>query len=69
MLSSCSAYALKDGTEGQFAAQGHGARPYENWECVEFNCEGQAFKMVAGALKSNNPRWGIRNVTLTFREP
>lgn len=29
----------------------------------------QEFKTVMSALKSNNERWGIMNVTLVFRQP
>ena len=29
----------------------------------------QEFKTVMSALKSNNERWGIKDVTLVFRKP
>lgn len=31
------------------------------------DCEGLAFKTVMGALKSNNPRWGVKAVTIVVR--
>ncbi len=61
---------LKDGTEGQYATEGYGQRPYTNFERVAFDCAGQDFKTVMSALKSNNARcagggvvawqWGAR---------
>mmetsp|Transcript_8857 Transcript_8857/g.18927 ORF Transcript_8857/g.18927 Transcript_8857/m.18927 type:complete len:164 (+) Transcript_8857:48-539(+) len=69
ILSKCSAVILKAGKEGQYQNEGYGQRPYDNWERVEFDCEGQAFSTVMSALKSNNSRWGFNDVILTFRKP
>ncbi len=41
VLASCSAVVLKAGKEGEYERRGHGARPYDNFERIEFNCEGQ----------------------------
>ncbi len=35
------AVVLKAGKEGQYEAEGYGQRPYDNWEVIEFDCEGQ----------------------------
>lgn len=69
VLTKCSAVVLKAGKDGQYETEGYGQRPYDNWETVMFDCEGQDFKTVMSALKSNNERWGIKDVTLVFRKP
>ncbi|KAJ9523867.1 hypothetical protein QJQ45_020069 [Haematococcus lacustris] len=66
ILTRCSAVVLKAGTEGQFEREGYGQRPYDNFSKVMFDCRGQDFKSVMAALKSNNSRWGIMDVTLVF---
>ncbi|KAK9817816.1 hypothetical protein WJX72_002663 [[Myrmecia] bisecta] len=65
----CSAYVLKAGKESEFQSKGHGARPYDNWERIMFDCTGQDFKTVMSAISSNNERWGIFNVTLELLRP
>lgn len=64
-----SAIVLKAGKEGLYEKQGHGARPYDNFENILFDCRGQDFKTVMSALKSNNERWGILDVTLVLQRP
>ena len=44
-----------------------GARPFDNFESVMFETQGQDFNTVMGAISSNNPRWGIMNVTMRFK--
>lgn len=69
ILSKCSAVVLKAGKEGQYEAEGYGQRPYDNWEVIEFDCEGQDFKTCMTALRSNNERWGKMDITLVLRKP
>ncbi|MEW5302274.1 MAG: hypothetical protein WDW36_005075 [Sanguina aurantia] len=69
ILINCSAVVLKTGMEGKYEATGYGDTPFNNWDTINFPCEGQDFKSVMGALKSNNPRWGIFNVTMEFKKP
>ena len=61
-----SATVLKSGKDGKMQV-GHGDRLYDNWETVEFDCQGQDFNTVMAAIGSNNERWGINKITLTFR--
>lgn len=42
-------------------------RPYDNWDKIMFDCTGQDFKTVMSAIDSNNPRWGINDVTLVLK--
>lgn len=66
VMTRCSAVTLKDGSrEGE--QEGYGERLYNNWETVMFDCKDQDFKTVMTALKSNNARWGILDVTMEFR--
>lgn len=67
VLVACSAVQLKAGTEGKFEKEGYGARPYDNFETSIIDVQGLEFKTVMGALKSNNPRWGVTSVTLRIR--
>eukprot|EP00197_Chlamydomonas_leiostraca_P008785 CAMPEP_0202865750 /NCGR_PEP_ID=MMETSP1391-20130828/6334_1 /ASSEMBLY_ACC=CAM_ASM_000867 /TAXON_ID=1034604 /ORGANISM="Chlamydomonas leiostraca, Strain SAG 11-49" /LENGTH=166 /DNA_ID=CAMNT_0049545627 /DNA_START=147 /DNA_END=647 /DNA_ORIENTATION=+ len=69
VLSKCSAVVLKSGKEGEYEREGYGQTLYTNWDKVMFDCEGQEFNTVMSALKSNNARWGIMDVTLVFRRP
>ncbi|KAG2491231.1 hypothetical protein HYH03_010439 [Edaphochlamys debaryana] len=69
VLSRCSAVVLKAGKEKQYENEGYGQRPYDNWEVIDFDCEGQDFKTCMSALRSNNERWGIRDITLVLRKP
>ncbi|KAG2445126.1 hypothetical protein HYH02_008992 [Chlamydomonas schloesseri] len=69
ILSRCSAVVLKAGKEGRYENEGYGERPYDNWETIEYDCEGKEFKTVMTALKSNNERWGKMDVTLVLRSP
>eukprot|EP00198_Chlamydomonas_reinhardtii_P011323 XP_001700660.1 predicted protein [Chlamydomonas reinhardtii] len=69
ILSRCSAVVLKAGKEGRYENEGYGERPYDNWETIEYDCEGKEFKTVMTALKSNNERWGKMDVTLVLRKP
>ncbi|GIL93040.1 hypothetical protein Vretimale_19077 [Volvox reticuliferus] len=69
ILSKCSAVVLKAGKEGLYEAEGYGQRPYDNWEVIEYDCEGKDFKTVMTALRSNNERWGKMDVTLVLRRP
>jgi hypothetical protein len=41
VLSKCSATILKAGKENQFEREGYGQRPYDNWETIMFDCNGQ----------------------------
>ena len=66
VLVSTSATVLKAGKDGEYEREGYGQRPYDNWETVEFDCVGQDFTTVMSAIASNNPRWGINTVTVTF---
>lgn len=59
-----SARLLKEGKSGEYAKKGHGGRPYEDFEAVMFECDGEDFKTVLAAVRSNNERWGIMEVTL-----
>lgn len=61
----CSAYVLKSGTDAP--REGYGDRPYDNWEQTMFDCRGVDFKTVMVALESNNPRWGITQITLELQ--
>eukprot|EP01025_Chloroclados_australasicus_P058873 TRINITY_DN7437_c0_g1_i2.p1 TRINITY_DN7437_c0_g1~~TRINITY_DN7437_c0_g1_i2.p1 ORF type:complete len:214 (-),score=10.24 TRINITY_DN7437_c0_g1_i2:174-752(-) len=63
----CSAVVLKKGKEGQYEQEGYAARPYTNWEKVEFDCQGQDFDTVMKAISSNNERWGFNTVDLKFK--
>eukprot|EP01023_Acetabularia_acetabulum_P044172 TRINITY_DN4427_c0_g1_i1.p3 TRINITY_DN4427_c0_g1~~TRINITY_DN4427_c0_g1_i1.p3 ORF type:complete len:159 (+),score=14.84 TRINITY_DN4427_c0_g1_i1:47-523(+) len=67
VLVGCSAVVLKKGKEGQYEEEGYAARPYTNWEKVEFDCEGQDFDTVMSAISSNNERWGFNTVDLKFK--
>ncbi|KAI8469298.1 MAG: hypothetical protein J3K34DRAFT_522286 [Monoraphidium minutum] len=67
ILSQCSAITLKAGKEGAYEREGHGARPYDNFDSVMIDTEDLAFKTVMAALKSNNDRWGVKTVTLVVR--
>jgi len=52
VLTKCSAVVLKAGKEGQYEKEGYGQRPYDNWETILFNCEGQVcLWMGAGGCK------------------
>lgn len=53
---------LKAGKEGSYASTGHGERIYDNWDRILFPCDGEDFKTVMAALKSNTERWGILDV-------
>lgn len=68
ILAKCSAVVLKEGAENKYDTEGYGEKLYTNWETVMFDCEGQDFKTVMAALKSNNGRWGINDVTLVLRK-
>ncbi len=37
----CSATVLKSGKEGSYESEGYGQRPYDNWDVIMFDCEGQ----------------------------
>lgn len=37
----CSATVLKAGKEGAYESEGYGQRPYDNWDVIMFDCEGQ----------------------------
>jgi hypothetical protein len=37
----CSATVLKAGKGGEYEKEGYGQRPYDNWEKVMFDCEGE----------------------------
>ncbi|KAG2423727.1 hypothetical protein HXX76_015116 [Chlamydomonas incerta] len=69
ILSRCSAVVLKAGKEGRYENEGYGERPYDNWEVIDYDCEGKEFKTVMTALRSNNERWGKMDVTLQLRKP
>uniref|UniRef100_A0A7S1ISZ3 PDZ domain-containing protein n=1 Tax=Eutreptiella gymnastica TaxID=73025 RepID=A0A7S1ISZ3_9EUGL len=69
VLQKCSAVKLKDGTEGQFQQQGHGATPYRNFESFAFDTRGETFDTVMAAIASNNERWGYFDVSLRFARP
>lgn len=64
-----SARMLKEGKSGDYAKKGHGARPYDDWEAVMFPCDGEDFQTVLAAVRSNNERWGIKEVTLEVSRP
>lgn len=66
VLVACSATLLKAGKEGEFEREGYGQRPYDNWETVNFDCRGQKYETVMAALSSNNPRWGINQITISL---
>lgn len=67
VVAKTSAIVLKSGKEGEYSRVGHGQRPYDNFETVEFDCAGQDFNTVMAAISSNNERWGFFTVTLTLR--
>lgn len=69
VVAKTSAIVLKSGQEGSYEREGYGQRVYDNWETIEFDCEGQDFNTVMAAIGSNNERWGIKTVTLTLRRP
>jgi ferredoxin len=69
VLVRCSAVVLKTGKEGAFANEGYGATPFTNFERIEFECADQSFDNIMGAISSNNPRWGITDVTLELMRP
>lgn len=64
-----SAYVLKEGKSGEYAKRGHGARPFEDYVPIMFECDGEDFKTVMAAIASNNERWGIFNVELELSRP
>ena len=35
------AVVLKAGKEGRYENEGYGERPYDNWETIEYDCEGK----------------------------
>lgn len=42
----CSATVLKAGKEGQYESEGYGQRPFDNWEVIMFDCDGQVWRVV-----------------------
>ncbi|KAG1663920.1 hypothetical protein FOA52_002236 [Chlamydomonas sp. UWO 241] len=70
VLAACSAVVFKSGQSGaEGATAGHGDVLYDKWDRIMFPCAGNEFKVVMDALKSNSPRWGIRDVVLVFQKP
>ena len=63
----CSATSLKAGKEGAFTNTGYGGRPFDNWSVVMFPCSEAPFEQIMAALRSNNPRWGIKEITLVLK--
>lgn len=63
------AYVLKEGKSGEYAKRGHGARPFEDYIPIMFDCDGEDFKTVMAAIASNNERWGIFEVELSLSRP
>ena len=43
----CSATVLKAGKEGSYESEGYGQRPYDNWDVIMFDCDGQVGLVVA----------------------
>jgi len=68
-LVACSATSLKAGKEGAFSNTGYGGRPFDNWSIVMFPCTNSPFKQILSAIISNNPRWGIKEVSLVLKPP
>ena len=68
-LVACSATSLRAGKEGAFSSTGYGARPFDNWTVVMFPCSGSPFEQILAALRSNNPRWGIKEISLVLQPP
>ena len=68
-LRRCSATLLKSGKEGEYAREGYGQRPYDNWDRIMFDCAGKQFDTVMSAISSNSERWGYRDVQLEFERP
>ncbi|KAG2500596.1 hypothetical protein HYH03_001364 [Edaphochlamys debaryana] len=70
ILTACSAVYLYKGTDALlYAHDGPEERPYDKWEAIEFDCDGQDFKTVMAALHSNNTRLGKTDITLVLRKP
>jgi len=67
VLEECSAVLLKAGTEGAFEREGHGGRPFDNFDRVMLKCE--SLDTVMNALASNNERWGFKTIDLIIRRP
>jgi len=66
LLVSCSAVTLKAGKEGAYAKQGHGGRPFDNFQKGVFVSANQTFDITMAAIASNNERWGFNTVDCTF---
>lgn len=69
IISACSAVVLKSGSEGKYESEGYGQRPYDDWDRIWFEAEGQDFKTVMSAIGSNNERWGYNSVDLRLKRP
>ncbi|CAL8462458.1 g1991 [Coccomyxa elongata] len=67
VVSKCSATVLKAGKGGEYEKEGYGQRPYDNWEKVMFDCDGEDFDTVMAAIGSNTERWGIFSVSLVLK--
>jgi len=68
-LVACSATSLKAGKEGAFSNTGYGGRPFDNWSVVMFPCTDSPFDQILAPLRSNNPRWGIKEISLILKPP
>lgn len=62
-----SAVVLKAETEGLFVANDHDSVLLDHVQRTMFDCRGQDFKTVMGALHSNLSRWGVQDVTLVLQ--
>ncbi len=54
VLTRCSATILKEGKSGAME-QGHGARLYDSWEQVWFDCTGKQFDTVSCSINKSLP--------------
>lgn len=69
VLVGCSGVVLKEAKfSGSFEKEGYGQRPYDNWETIWVDTRGLQYETVMSALRSNNPRWGIRTITLELQK-
>ncbi len=54
VVTGCSAVTLKESKSGLYSTQGHGARPYDNFDEIWVDTRNLQFDTVMSALSSNN---------------
>lgn len=51
----CCPAVLQAGKEGQYESEGYGQRPYDNWDKIMFECEGQVRGLACGKVALRSP--------------